>query len=201
MAANARGASAPAVFSFDAHVVRTHADATGELWFCATDVCDVLGYRNARDAITKHCREKGVAKRDTLTDGGKQELVFISEPNLYRLIVKSRKPEAERFETWVMEDVLPAIRKTGSYAAPAPSPAPKSISADLKARFDLTRKRFIAQYDMNGLLSMKEIPEGWELIDMAEARRIRDAALDVCESMFNMNRVLPKTLYKQNGGV
>ena len=108
--------STPTIFSFESRTVRTHADTNGELWFCATDVCDVLGYRNARDATAKHCREKGVAKRDTLTDGGKQELVYINEPNLYRLIVKSRKPEAERFEAWVMEDVLPTIRKTGAYS-------------------------------------------------------------------------------------
>ncbi|WP_027823486.1 BRO-N domain-containing protein [Laribacter hongkongensis] len=128
-----------------------------------------------------------------------REVTIVNESGLYSLILKSRKPEAKRFKKWVTAEVLPAIRKTGSYAAPAPSPAPKSISADLKARFDLTRKRFIAQYDMNGLLSLKEIPEGWELIDMAEARRIRDAALDVCEGMFKLNKVLPKALYKQTG--
>lgn len=109
--------SLSSVFSFQSTSVRTVADDRGEPWFSAKDVCDVLGYRNDSDAIKKHCREKGVAKRDTLTDGGMQSLTFINEGNLYRLIVKSRKPEAEAFEQWVMEEVLPAIRKTGSYTA------------------------------------------------------------------------------------
>ncbi|HDL1989929.1 TPA: hypothetical protein PWY33_002501, partial [Mannheimia haemolytica] len=84
-------------------------------WFCGTDVCDVLGYSNAPDALAKHCKPKGIAKRYTPTKGGNQELTFINEPNLYRLIIKSRKPEAEKFEAWVFEEVLPQIRKTGKY--------------------------------------------------------------------------------------
>ena len=95
--------------------LRTFADENGEPWFCAADVCEVLGYANSRQAVQKNCRDKGVSSRDTLTDGGTQALTFISEGNLYRLIIKSRKPEAERFETWVMEEVLPSIRQKGGY--------------------------------------------------------------------------------------
>lgn len=58
-------------------------------------------------------------KRDTPTDSGIQEMTFINEGNLYRLIIKSRKPEAERFETWVMDEVLPSIRKKGGYITPS----------------------------------------------------------------------------------
>lgn len=106
------------VFSFNSNDVRTFADANGEPWFLANDVCAILGYRNARDATAKHCKERGVAKRDTPTESGIQEMTYINEPNLYRLIVKSRKPEAEAFEAHVMEVILPTIRKTGSYTAP-----------------------------------------------------------------------------------
>lgn len=105
-------------FSFDSLAVRTFADDAGEPWFCAKDVCDVLGYTNSRKAIADHCRAKGVTNRDTLTEGGFQALSFINEGNLYRLIIKSRKPEAERFESWVCDEVLPTIRKTGQYVAP-----------------------------------------------------------------------------------
>lgn len=97
------------------HSIRTIADEKGEFWFLANDVCGVLGYVNPRDAVSKHCKLKGVAKRDTPTESGNQEMTYINEPNLYRLIIKSRKPEAEAFEEWVMEEVLPTIRKTGSY--------------------------------------------------------------------------------------
>jgi prophage antirepressor-like protein len=78
------------VFQFDGAVVRTFADAQREPWFNVSDICAVLGYRNSRDAVAKHCNPKGVAKRDTLTDGGNQELLFINEGNLYRLIRLAR---------------------------------------------------------------------------------------------------------------
>ncbi|EPQ8793735.1 BRO-N domain-containing protein [Pseudomonas aeruginosa] len=101
-------------FSFEAAPIRTVL-INDQAWFCVTDVCRVLGYANSRDAMAKHCREKGVAKRDTLTTKGKQALTFIDEGNLYRLIIKSRKEEALRFESWVCDEVLPSIRKHGHY--------------------------------------------------------------------------------------
>jgi prophage antirepressor-like protein len=74
----------------------------------------VLGYANASDAINQHC--KGVAKRYPLqTTGGIQEVRIINEPDTYRLITGSTLPEANRFESWLFEGVLPSIRKTGSY--------------------------------------------------------------------------------------
>lgn len=96
--------------------IRTFTDENGNPWFCATDVCAVLGYVNAPDAIAKHCRQKGIAKRDTLTEKGVQSLTYINEGNLYRLIVKSRKPEAEKFESWIYDEVIPSIRKSGGYS-------------------------------------------------------------------------------------
>ncbi|MFV2946943.1 MULTISPECIES: BRO-N domain-containing protein [Pseudomonas] len=101
-------------FRFEAREVRTIV-IDDQPWFCAADVCEVLGYANSRQAIQKNCRPEGVSVRDTLTRGGKQALTFIAEGNLYRLIIKSRKEEAERFEAWVCDEVLPAIRKTGRY--------------------------------------------------------------------------------------
>jgi prophage antirepressor-like protein len=109
---------APVVFSFESTEVRTFADDKGEMWFSATEVCGILGYRNPWDATAKHCRSDGLAKREVIDSLGRvQEATYINEPNLYRLIIKSRKPEAERFERWVMEEVLPAIRETGHFDA------------------------------------------------------------------------------------
>lgn len=85
-------------------------------WFCAADVCAVLGYANSRQAVQKNCRPKGVSTRDTPTRGGVQALSYIDEGNLYRLIIKSRKAEAQAFESWVCDEVLPAIRKHGRYS-------------------------------------------------------------------------------------
>ncbi|WKS98773.1 Bro-N domain-containing protein [Gallibacterium salpingitidis] len=103
-------------FDFKNLPVRIIIDSTNEFWFCAKDICTILGYVNDTDALKKHCKEKGVAKRYSPTKGGNQEMVYINEPNLYRLIIKSRKPEAEPFEAWVFEEVLPQIRKTGQYS-------------------------------------------------------------------------------------
>ena len=86
----------------------------GNILFCGKDVAEALGYTNTKDALSKHC--KGVAKRDPLqTPGGTQEARFITEGDVYRLITHSRLPAAEQFESWVFDEVLPSIRKTGSY--------------------------------------------------------------------------------------
>lgn len=104
-------------FSFESHQIRVVADEQGEPWFVAKDVCDILGYKNSSLTISRHCREGGISKRYTPTESGEQEMIFINEGNLYRLIVKSNMPIAEKFESWVCDEVLPSIRKTGSYTA------------------------------------------------------------------------------------
>lgn len=101
-------------FQFESREVRTLL-IDDQPWFCAADVCAVLDYANGRQAIQKNCREKGVSVRDTPTNGGVQAMTFIDEGNLYRLIIKSRKEEAQRFEAWVCDEVLPSIRKHGRY--------------------------------------------------------------------------------------
>lgn len=88
----------------------------GKPYFVGTDVAKALGYSNPRKAILDHC--KGVTKRDTPTSSGVQSMSYINEGDLYRLIMKSKLPSAEKFEAWVMDEVLPAIRKTGSYQKP-----------------------------------------------------------------------------------
>ena len=116
-------------FNFKSSQVRVITDPNQEFWFCGSDVCYILGYKNAPDALAKHCKQGGIAKRYTPTQSGEQEMIFINEPNLYRLIIKSRKPEAEPFEAWVFEEVLPQIRKTGKYSVQQqlalPEPEPK----------------------------------------------------------------------------
>ena len=88
----------------------------GNFYFVASDVAKKLGYVNSSKAVNDHC--KGVTKRYTLTKGGNQELNFIPESDVYRLIVHSKLPAAERFEKWVFDEVLPSIRKNGSYNKP-----------------------------------------------------------------------------------
>lgn len=82
-------------------------------YFCASDVAKALGYSNANDAVMRHCR--AIVKHDTPISGKMQEINFISEGDVYRLIVKSKLPSAEKFESWVFDEVLPSIRKHGAY--------------------------------------------------------------------------------------
>lgn len=83
-------------------------------YFPATECAKILGYTNPRKAIIDHC--KGVTKRYSLTEGGTQQKNYIPEGDLYRLITHSNLPAAEKFESWVFDDVLPAIRKQGFYS-------------------------------------------------------------------------------------
>lgn len=107
--------------------LRTY-EEDGQVLFCGKDVAASLGYKNTNDAMKKHC--KGVAKRYPLqTAGGVQEFVFIAEPDLYRLITHSKLPTAEKFEHWVFEEVLPAIRRTGGYMVAKQDETPEQIMA------------------------------------------------------------------------
>ncbi|ASN72350.1 hypothetical protein 7F12_26 [uncultured Caudovirales phage] len=86
-------------------------------WFPAIQVAEILGYSNPRKAIRDHTKEHGVTIRSVIDSlGRKQNKKFINEGNLYRLITRSKLPQADEFEEWVFEDVLPTIRKHGIYA-------------------------------------------------------------------------------------
>lgn len=91
----------------------------GKEMFGATQVAKALGYSNPHDAINRHCKKDGLVKREVADSLGRsQEMNFISEGNLYRLITHSKLPECERFENWVFEEVIPSIRKHGAYMTP-----------------------------------------------------------------------------------
>lgn len=105
------------VFDFENHNVRTVV-VENEPYFIGRDIASILGYSNSRDALTRHVDEedRGVAKLDT--PGGKQNQTIINESGLYSLIFASRLESAKRFKRWVTSEVLPTIRKTGSYETP-----------------------------------------------------------------------------------
>lgn len=84
----------------------------GKDYAVAKDIAIALGYSNPRDAIARHC--KGVVKHDDFKEGG-HAIALIPEGDIYRLIVKSELPAAEKFERWIFDEVLPSIRKTGGY--------------------------------------------------------------------------------------
>ena len=104
------------IFRYHDVQVRTQRDESNEPLFCAKDVCDILGYSNARDAMARHVDAEDVVKCDTLTNGGNQSLSYVTESGLYALIFGSNLPAAKDFKRWVTNEVLPSIRKTGSYS-------------------------------------------------------------------------------------
>lgn len=109
--------------------------------FCLSDVCKVLDIRNP-SMVKSRLSAKGLINTDTLTKGGVQTMTFINEGNLYKVIFQSRKPEAEQFQDWVFDEVLPSIRKDGGYMAVATDDTPEDIMAKalLIARTALERK-------------------------------------------------------------
>ncbi len=114
--------SLPAFFEHEAFGkvrVITDKETGGEPWFVAADVCDCLELGNPRSSLALLDEdEKGVHTVDTL--GGNQQMATVSEPGLYSLILRSRKPEAKAFKRWITHEVLPAIRKTGGYIPASP---------------------------------------------------------------------------------
>lgn len=119
-------------FDFEGNEVRVMRDGNGNPLFCAKDVAKVLGYARPADAVSAHC--KGSANyRPLETAGGIQQVRFITEGDMYRLITSSKLPAAERFERWVYDEVLPSIRRHGGYMAGQERMTPEQMAlASLK---------------------------------------------------------------------
>lgn len=112
-------------------------EENGTVLFSATDIARALGYSNPHDAISRHCR--GVVKREGvslttnqhgITTEQTAEMSFITEGDIYRLAARSKLPGAEKFESWIFDEVLPSIRKTGGYMLPQDYPAALRALAD-----------------------------------------------------------------------
>lgn len=93
--------------------LRVTRNGKGELLFCLKDVCDSLGLQVG--ATAKRLEQQVISSINVLTNGGSQQMYFVTEPDLYRCIFQSRKPTARKFQDWVFNDVLPSLRTTGAY--------------------------------------------------------------------------------------
>lgn len=190
--------------------VRTLETNDGKVLFCGADVAKSLGYKNASKALSDHC--KGVTKCYTLTNGGKQELSFIPEPDVYRLTFSSKLPNAEKFTDWITEEVIPQILRTGSY----------SMNGKEKKANPNTEKRLAIQ-EMNARTRMAnlylkladvgtksgaykdilvakaaEVLAGKELIPLPLAEQKMYTATEIGE-MFGISKQRVGTLANQNG--
>lgn len=141
-----------------------------EPWFCAKDICDILGYTNSRKTISDHCNAKGVTNRYILTNGGNQEMAYINEGNLYRLMIKSQKPIARKFESWVCDEVLPSIRKYGTYSTDertmdraikrAEARTVKNLLTEINQTLSGTDKRIIAKQCLTDEYEVQQVLNG-----------------------------------------
>ena len=151
-------------------------DEGGKTLFCGRDVAKALGYKNPNEAVRKYTRGERIT-HPLETTGGTQEVQFISEGDVYRLITHSKLPSAERFESWVFDEVLPSIRQQGGYIAATEEDSDEMILARAlqianakiaertKQLADTSRKLAIAEpkaafydsvMDSDGLLSIRD---------------------------------------------
>jgi len=167
----------------------------GKYLFCASDVAKALGYSNVHSALQRHCN--GVVKRDTVTSTrGVQTLTYIPEGDVYRLIVHSKLPSAERFERWVFDEVLPSLRANGIYIT---DPLVKQFARDP----DFAHAVVDALYEQSERVN-ELVPKAYyfdAFVDPGDAVPIRIAAkqLGVSEHWFVRLLVGCRMLYRCDG--
>lgn len=146
-------------FDFKGSSLRTLTDEAGEPWFVAKDVCDILGMSNPSMAVTALDKDEvaQIDPKDYLGSENRsnQAVNIVSEPGLYKLIMRSRKPEAKEFQRWVTHEVLPSIRKTGGYIPTSESDSDE----DIMARAVLVAQKTIKQKNQQIAEQQKRIVE------------------------------------------
>lgn len=128
----------------------------GEPWFCLKDACDILELKQP-SKVKERLNEKGVLSIHTLTKGGKQALLYVDEPNLYKAIMQSRKKEAEVFSDWIFYEVIPAIRKHGYYSnVPQINEKDVAMLSIIKAGSEEERSIAFSKYQERFVLPMQK---------------------------------------------
>lgn len=152
-------------FQFHNTSVRVFPTEDGQsFWVVAKDVADVLGYLEAKD-LARQVPDKFRGRQMVPTPGGEQEMLVIYEPGLYRAVLRSNKPEAEPFMDWLTEDVLPAIRKTGSYARPG--------AADQAGAFNLALAQELGKMRDQMVLLTGQVVDVYRLLDSSRIGHLR----------------------------
>ena len=182
-------------------------EKNNEPWFVGKDVADILGYKNGSRDINVHVDEEDRLKYQIRTAGQAREQTLINESGLYSLILYSKLPAAKKFKRWVTSEILPAIRKTGSY----------SVNQDIKARevearLNNSRARvastFLKVAQMTDLLEYKhicqqkaaEVLSGLPLLPMEEAKEITYSATDIGKMLGVSANKIGKICQQDAGG-
>ena len=171
----------------------------GEPWFCAKDICGVLGIKNHRDAISVLDEgEKGVGKIYTL--GGYQELNFVNESGLYTLVMRSNKPEARKFRKWVTSEVLPSIRKYGFYSTDEKAISRAEVKAERQKVLDMLKaiRENLSITDIRLVAKQCRATE-WQ-VQRVLSGEVRDAyMLGILYTRSTGNKILGKQFYTASG--
>lgn len=167
------------------------AGTSEEPLFCLSDVCKIL---DLHTGMTKQrLDEKGVSSIDTLTKGGIQPIIYISEKNLYKVIMRSDKPQAEPFQDWVCGEVLPSIRKTGSYSVQPKLPSYAEALRQLADKVEENERLQIENKDMKPKAEYFDT-----LVERGSNLNLRDTAkmIGVSERFFIEYLLLNGYLYR-----
>ena len=155
-------------------------DEDGRVLFCAKDVAIALGYKDATNAIKQHCR--GVVKRHLTDSLGREQLTnFIPEGDIYRLAAKSELPGAERFESWIFDEVIPSIRKHGAYMTSDTLDkmiASPDFGIKLLTELKTEREQRMALQAQNAALTAENELQRQTIADFEPARRYLDMILE-----------------------
>lgn len=136
----------PQIFNFEQNEVRTIL-VNDEPYFVGKDVAEILGYERADNAVRNHVDEEDKLPHRISASGQNRNMIIINESGLYSLILKSKLPNAKKFKRWVTSEVLPTIRKTGSYTnVPQSFAQALRLAADLEEKNQLLEQQ-IAEYE------------------------------------------------------
>ena len=173
-------------------IVRTMTDEWGKLWFVAKDVLEVLGYGagNTTKIINDHCKPKGIIIRKTLTSGGNQELTYINERNVVRLIMRSKLPGAELFQEWIEETVIPEILKTGEYSNKPMIPDFTDPVLAARAWADEFEKRRVSEAIVKDQQKVIEVTST-RLAEVTKENEENAPKVAICDEFLSFNNPIP----------
>ena len=175
----------------------------GIVLFCGSDVAKALGYARPNDAVTQHCR--ATVKRRTPISGKMQDINFIPESDLYRLVFSSKLPTAEKFTDWVTSEVLPSIRRSGGYIAGQESMTPEELMAKaltVAQRTLAEREARISQLSTQAAIMAPKADYFDELVERNTLTNFRETAkqLEVRPKAFVTFLLERKYIYRDKRG-
>ncbi|MGP4843342.1 BRO family protein [Marinobacter sp. 1Y8] len=188
-------------FEFCGSPLRVVCASSGDPWFLASDVCAHLEYANARQALTSHVEPEDRGVRPMDTPGGVQNLNVVNESGLYSLIFGSRKPGAKRFKRWVTQQVLPEIRKTGSFQPASQFQVPSTLSGALRLAAEQAECIESQQRQIEESRPAVEFVE--RFVESRSAKSLREVAkvLGFKERDFITRLVDERILFRQSGSL